>query len=51
MDDAITGDDVLLEHHLDSVNGEALTITADLDVVTLKRLVGGASHNGFRAQH
>lgn len=49
MDDTIGGDNVLLQHHLDTVDCEAVPITANLNVVTLQGLVGGTGHDGLRA--
>lgn len=44
VDDSIAGDDVLLKHHLDAVDCETVSITADLDVAPLQGLVWGTGH-------
>ena len=51
VDDTVGGDDVLLEHHLDAVDSQTFTVTADLDAVALQSLVGAAGHDGLRALH
>lgn len=48
MDDAIGGDDVLLQHHLDAVNCQAVAIAADLYGAALSGLKHRSCHDGFR---
>lgn len=49
VDDTVGGDNVLLANHLYTVDCQAFAITADLNVVALKGLIRGASHDGLRA--
>ena len=49
MDDPVGGDDVLLHHHLDTVDRQAVAVAADLDAVALQGLVGGAQHDALGA--
>lgn len=49
VDDAIGRDNVLLQHHLDAVDGQALAIAADLNGAALLCLIHRADHDGLRA--
>lgn len=49
MDDAVGGDDVLLVHHLDAVDGQTVPVAADLDVVALHGYVRAAGEDRLRA--
>ena len=49
VDDTIGSDDVLLQHHLDAVDSETVSIASNLNVVPLHGLIGGASHDGLGA--
>ncbi len=51
MNDPIAGDNVLLQHHLNTIDSKALTITSDLNITALKSPMDGARHNGLRALH
>lgn len=45
--DAIGGDDVLLQHHLNAVDCQAVAIAADLYVAALGGLKHWSRHDGF----
>lgn len=47
VDDAVGCDDVLLQHHLNAVDGQAVAITADLYGAALCCLVHRACHDGL----
>lgn len=47
VDDAIGCDDVLLQHHLNAVDGQAVAITADLYGAALCCLIHRACHDGL----
>lgn len=47
MDDAVGGDDVLLQHHLDAVDREAVAVAADLYGAALGGLEHRSCHDGF----
>lgn len=49
VDDAVGRDDVLLQHHLDAVDGQAVAVAADLDGAALFSLILRADHDGLRA--
>lgn len=49
MDDAVGGDDVLLQHHLDAVDRQAVAVTADLYGAALGGLEHRPRHDGFGA--
>lgn len=51
MDDSIGGDDVLLKYHLDAVDCETVSITANLDVAALQGFVRGSGHYGLGTLH
>lgn len=48
VDDAIGGDDVLLQHHLDAVDCQTVAVTADLYGTALGCLKHRTRHDGFR---
>lgn len=47
VDDAIGGDDVLLQHHLDAIDSEAVAVTSDLYRAALGGLKHRSRHDGF----
>lgn len=47
VDDAVGGDDVLLQHHLDAVDCQAVAITANLYGAALSSLKHRPRHDGF----
>lgn len=47
VDDAVGGDDVLLQHHLDAVDCQAVAVTADLYGAALSGLKHRSRHDGF----
>lgn len=47
VDDAVGGDDVLLQHHLDAVDCQAVAVTADLYGAALGGLKHRSCHDGF----
>lgn len=49
MDDAVGGDDVLLQDHLDAVDCQAVAVTADLYGAALGGLKHRPRHEGFGA--
>lgn len=49
VDDAVGGDDVLLQHNSDAVDRQAVAVAADLDGAALGGLEHRPRHDGFRA--
>lgn len=49
VDDAVGRDNVLLQHHLDAIDSQAVAVTADLDGAALLGLILQADHDGLRA--
>lgn len=47
VDDAVGGDDVLLQHYFDAVDCQAVAVTADLDGAALGGLKQRSRHDGF----
>lgn len=48
MDDAVGGDDVFLQHHFNAVDGQTVSITADLQLAALQGLEHAARRDGLR---
>lgn len=49
VDDAVGGDDVLLQHHLDAIDCQAVAVAADLYGAALGGLKHWSRHDGFGA--